>query len=71
MTCEQAYKAMFKEYPDVLDINDLSRLLCVSKKTTYRLLKENKIEFLKVGREYRIPKINIIQYLLKSQIETA
>lgn len=67
MTSEQAYKVMFKEYPDVLNIDEMSRLLGVSTKTGYKLLKEQRIGFLKIGREYRIPKINIIQYLLANQ----
>lgn len=67
MTCEQAYKVMFKEYPDVLNIDEMSRALDISTKTAYKLLRERRIEFLKVGREYRIPKINIIKYLLTNK----
>lgn len=67
MTSEQAYKVMFKEYPDVLNIDEMSSLLGISTKTGYKLLKEHRVEFLKVGREYRIPKIHIIEYLLTSR----
>ena len=64
MTHKQAYKSMFREYPDVLDIIDMCKLLGVSVKTAYKLLHENKITHMKVGRSYRIPKIYVIDYLL-------
>ena len=59
----EAYKAIFKNYPDILDVGQMSKLLSVSKKTAYKLLKEGIVKSLKVGREYKIPKINIIRYL--------
>jgi excisionase family DNA binding protein len=64
MTQTQTYRAMLKDYPDVLNINDMSNILSVSVKTAYKLLREQEIKHLKVGREYRIPKINLINYLL-------
>lgn len=66
MTKEQAYKTMFKEYPDVLNIEGLSSILEISVKTAYSLLKKGEIEHLKVGREYRIPKVHLIDYLLNN-----
>jgi excisionase family DNA binding protein len=63
MNQQEAYKTVFKEYPDILDVGQMSQLLRVSKKTAYKLLQQGKIDCLKVGREYKIPKANIIQYL--------
>ena len=67
MTHKQAYKAMFKNYPDVLDIVKMCELLSIGPKKAYRLLKENRIDHLKIGRVYRIPKINVIDYLLDNK----
>ena len=66
MTKKHVYNSMFKDYPDVLNVEDMSRMLNISVKTVYKLLKDRSVEHLKVGREYRIPKINLIKYLLKS-----
>ena len=66
MTKAHVYNTMFKEYPDVLNVDDISRVLNISVKTVYKLLKDQAVGHLKVGREYRIPKINLIKYLLKS-----
>lgn len=58
---------MLKKYPDVLNINQMCDALGgLSTKTGYKLLKENKIENMKIGREYRITKINVVDYLMKS-----
>ena len=65
MTSNQAYRTMFREYPDVLDIVKMCELLNVGVKSAYKLLRQNKIAHLKIGRSYRIPKANVIDYLLK------
>ena len=68
MTHKQAYRTLFREYPDVLDIIKMCELLSVSTKTAYKLLQGNKIAHLKVGRAYRIPKIHVIDYLLDHKL---
>ena len=65
MTQAYIYNSMFKDYPDVLNVEDMSRILNISVKTVYKILQEQSVEYLKIGREYRIPKINLIKYLLK------
>lgn len=60
---EKVYRIMLKRYPDVLDIKQMCEILCISLKTGYGLIQENKIECLKVGRAYRIPKPFLFNYL--------
>ncbi len=63
---KQYYKTMLRDYPDILNADELMKLLKISKKTAYKLLKENQIKHIKTGREYRIPKIYVIDYLMAS-----
>ena len=63
---KQYYKTMLRDYPDILNADELMKLLKISKKTAYKLLKENRIKHIKTGREYRIPKIYVIDYLMAS-----
>ena len=44
-------------------VDVISRMLGISDKTAYALLRDNKIEHFKVGRTYKIPKIHILSYL--------
>lgn len=60
---EKAYRIMLRNYPDVLDIKQVCEILGISTKTGYALIQENKIESLKVGRAYRIPKPFLLSYL--------
>lgn len=60
---KKAYHVMLKDYPDVMDIDQMSELLGISTKTAYKLLKNGQIIALKVGRTYRIPKVHILKYL--------
>ncbi len=62
------YIKMLKEYPDVLKIGQMCNALGgISTKTGYKLLRENRIESVKVGREYRITKSNVIDFLMKKK----
>lgn len=60
-------ESMFCDYPDVVDVSQLNDMLGgnLSKKLLYRLLQEQEIRNRKVGREYRIPKKFVIEYLSK------
>lgn len=59
----EIYRTVLRDYPDVLTVEELSRALGISSKTGYRLIREGKIECLKVGRSYRIPKAHVLAYL--------
>lgn len=59
---KDAYILMLKEYPDVLDINQMCDILGVSTKTGYKILKAGTINSLKIGRTYRIPKVHVIPF---------
>ena len=54
---------IFKEYPDILNVKQVSTILGVSTKTVYKLLREGTLASLKVGREFKIPKVNILKYV--------
>lgn len=58
---------MFNEYPDIVGVNEMRKMLGnIGRTTAYKLLKEKIIYSKKVAREYKIPKICIIEYLLSS-----
>ena len=54
---------MFKNYPDVVSVSQMQQMLGVGRNTAYDLLKEQKIQSIRIGRVHKIPKINIIKYL--------
>ena len=54
---------MFKNYPDVVNVEQLCKMLNIGKNTAYNLVTRNVIRSVKIGRIHKIPKINIIRYL--------
>lgn len=64
ISAQTAYGLFFNEYPDVVDVTQLGQMLGgVSTKTCYELLSSGQIKSIKVGRAYKIPKINVLEYL--------
>ena len=63
MEFNDIYKSVLKDYPDILTVDEMSTALGISTKTGYRLLHDNIIEHLKVGRTYRIPKAHLLKYM--------
>ena len=63
LSSKDAYSLMLKDYPDVMNIDQMCEILGVSTKTGYKLLKNGEVTFIKIGRTYRIPKAHIISYL--------
>ena len=59
----EAYRLMFADYPDVVGIAELQTMLGVGRKLAYRLVKEGNISSLNIGRNYKIPKVSVIEYL--------
>lgn len=65
LTLDEASRLMFLEFPDVLNAVQMCQMLGIGKKAAYHLLRTNQIGYFKEGKGYRIPKINVIGYLLK------
>ena len=60
---KENYYLMFTAYPDIVNIVQLKEMLGIGVNLAYRLVRNQTIPSLKVGREYKIPKRNIIYYL--------
>lgn len=57
---------IFDDYPDVVTFEQLREMLGnIGKTLAYTLLKNNEIESFKMGRNYRILKSKVIEYLKK------
>lgn len=54
---------ILKDFDDVLTFKELKVILGFGKNKVYKLLQNGEIPSTKIGRDYRILKINIINYL--------
>lgn len=54
---------MFKEYPDVLTVEQMAHALGIGINSAYRLVKERKIGCVRIGKKILIPKMCVTDYL--------
>jgi excisionase family DNA binding protein len=59
---------IFKDYPDIVSVEQLMEMLQIGQVLAYKLVKSGEIKSRKVGREYKIPKVNVIAYLNKEAV---
>ncbi len=65
------YSLMFSEYPDIVNIRQLQTMLGISRHAAYDLLADGSIRGLKLGNAYKIPKINVIRYVVENGVQPA
>lgn len=64
---QKYYKSIFKNYPDVVNVKQLQTMLGgISKKLAYHLLQNKIIKSIKIGRQYKIAKVDVILYLTQN-----
>ncbi len=55
-------KFSLEHCPDVLGIADLQSLLGIGRSKAYRLIRENKIKHIRIGKSIRIPKAYVLEF---------
>jgi len=61
-----SYNMLFKQYPDIVKVDTLKKMLPkIGKNKIYKLLKDKEIYSKRIGKIYYIPKISVIEYLIK------
>ena len=59
-------QVMFTDYPDIVSVFQLQKMLNISRQLAYELITSGSINAVKVGNSYRIPKISVIGYMLNA-----
>lgn len=61
---------LFEKYPELLNVTDVAGILGVSPNTVRKLIKENTLHAVKVGKRYRITKNKLLAYLGEIELST-
>jgi len=61
---QDVYRLMFYGYPEILDVKQVSKALGVSAKTVYKLIRSGSLPAMKAGREFRVPKVSVMKYVI-------
>lgn len=54
---------LFSDYPDILSVQQLMELLQIGKVLAYKLIESKKFKAVKIGREYKILKNSVIDFI--------
>lgn len=60
---------LYKQFPDILTIDELIEALGVGRNTAYKIIRNKLIYSKKIGKQYLIPKISVIEYIYNEKIE--
>ena len=59
---------MFREYPDALTPQQVQEMLGIGRRKTYELLQSGRLQSVRMGRIYRVPKLTVIDYLCGNSV---
>ena len=65
MSKKDNYK--LRRFNDVLTVDDMMDFLAIGRSTAYRLLRSGQIKCIKIGRNYKITKENILSFVNATQ----
>ena len=60
---------MFPEYPDIVIAKQRREMLGVSRALVYKLIGDGDIHAVKIGTALKIPKVNVINYVMDEGAE--
>ena len=61
---KELYNMMFPNFPDIVTVTQLQEMLGVSRHLAYDLINDGSIRGLKIGNAFKIPKVNVIEYVM-------
>lgn len=66
---KELYKMMFPDYPDIVTVKQLQKMLGISRHLAYKLIDYGEIQAVKIGTSLKIPKVSVINYVLGEEVK--
>ena len=66
LSSETAYEPMFSDYPEIVTVKDISKMLGLHPNKVYELIKEGVLPKIPCCRYIKVAKIYVIKYVLQS-----
>ena len=57
----------FRQFDDILDVNQFMEYLNIGKTTAYKLLRSGEIKVFRIGKVYKIPRKSADEYIEKKR----
>lgn len=65
MTDYEAYDKLFSKYPDIVTVKDISKMLGLGIRNTYKLFSDGKLHSLNCCKRILVNKMEVINYVLQ------
>ena len=65
----ELYQMMFPEYPDIVTVRQLREMLGISRQLAYDLINDGELQAIKIGNNFKIPKVSVINFVTEEQKE--
>ena len=62
---DSGFENIFADYPDVVGADEIAKMLGISRKQVYKILREGRLQVIRCGRSHRVAKVNVIKYVLQ------
>lgn len=62
--------SMLEQFPDILTVKDLQGILSIGRSKAYAILHSGELQYITIGRQIRIPKKYLLDYLQKMSYNT-
>ncbi len=64
---KELYEMMFPDYPDIVTVAELQKMLGISRHLAYDLIGDGYITGVKIGNAFKIPKVSVINYVMEER----
>lgn len=64
------YETIFEDYPKMLTVEEMCDILNIARETGYRMIRRGEFEVLKLGRVIRVPKNQVLKYIIDNLEKT-
>lgn len=61
----ELYKMMLPDYPDIVTVAQLQKMLGFSRHLAYDLINDGYISGIKIGNTFKLPKVSVINYVME------
>ena len=59
------YKTMFEEYPDIVGVQEICKMLGIGETKAYRMINDGTLRRIPCSRTHKVAKITVIDYVLQ------
>ena len=66
-TLKSISNQLFADYPDIVTVKQVRQMLGCSRAFVYDMIENGEVPALQIGAGYKIPKLSIVQYLLRRE----